>query len=92
VSLTELDDILLTGRLRQGPNSVEGEYLTGSVQEALCFAGHLYPDGDFRIVEVEVPEAVAGRFFLMPRLDGCGRGWFVELDDLRECIIREVKP
>jgi hypothetical protein len=92
VSLEEFADIQLTGQLRQGPNSAKGKHLTGSVEEAMCFAGKLYPGGDFRIVEVSVSEAVARRFFLIGRLDACGRAWFAELEDLLGCTIAEVTP
>lgn len=92
VSSAEFADIQSTGQLRQGPNSAEGKHLTGSVEEAMCFAGKLYPGGNFRIVEVGVSEAVARRFFLIGRLDACGRAWFAELEDLVGCTIAEVTP
>jgi hypothetical protein len=90
--LDEFEDIRLTGELRAGSNSVEGKHLTGSLDEAVCFASKLYPDGRFRIVTVEVADNVAGRFFAIGRIDGCGRAWFAEIEELRGCIIGEVTP
>src|SRR5262245_10012195 len=90
VSQAEWQDIPATGQLRQGPNSVEGKHLTGSLEEAQRFAAKLFPSGSYRIVEVEFTKEVAEGLFFIGHMDLCGRVWFAELADLPRAVVREV--
>src|SRR5262245_30549820 len=89
VSEPEWQDIVATGVLRQGPNSVEGKHLTASVAEARLFAAKLFPSEPHRIIEVEIARSVADRLFYLGRMDVCGKAWFAEFSDLQGAIIRE---
>jgi hypothetical protein len=90
VSEAELADIARSGRLRHGPNSVEGKHLVGDVGSAKKMARLLYPDGGYRIIEVVVADELSRRFFAFADLDRCGPAWFAEIDDLVDAVVREV--
>ena len=78
VSEAEYEDILKTGQLRQGPNSLEGAkaFATGNGKTPA-----LFPDGRYRLIEVDVPNN-APSLATRPNLDGHGPARFLHNDDL----------
>lgn len=87
VSQAEYKDILKTGQLRQGPNSLEGKWFADSLEGARAFAtGNgrtpaLFPHGQYRLIEVDVPNN-APSLATRPNLDGHGPARFLHNDDL----------
>ena len=81
VSEAEYQDILATGRLRQGPNSLEGKWFADSIKGAQAHGRALYPDGNFGLVEADIPDN-APSLFRDPNLDGRGPARYIHNDDL----------
>jgi hypothetical protein len=87
VSEAEYQDILKTGQLRQGPNSLEGKWFADSLEGAKAHAtGNgktppLFPDGKYRLIEVDVPNN-APSLSTRPNLDGHGPARYLHNDDL----------
>jgi len=46
--------------------------------------------GNYRIIEVEVPEELAGQFFKLERLDNIGPALFAELYQLGNVTFLEI--
>ncbi len=91
VSEAEYQDILRTGRFRQGQNSAEGKWFADSLVGATGHGLALYPDGGFRLVESDVPDD-APSLFRFANLDGFGPARFLELIDLDGVVPRPVEP
>jgi hypothetical protein len=72
VSYAELQDILASGVLRPGPPSFQGKWLAESIGDAAEWGRRLYPNGQFHLIEVEVPDVVAQGLFRLPNLDQIG--------------------
>ncbi|MEI8366946.1 MAG: hypothetical protein WCJ31_00820 [Planctomycetia bacterium] len=87
----EYHDIVSTGRLREGPNSLEGKWFADSLDGAIAHGKALFPDGRFRLVEVDVPDD-APSLFRQPNLDGRGPARFVQNDDLPALTPRPLEP
>jgi hypothetical protein len=81
VSEEEYRDILSTGVLRQGPNSLEGKWFADSLEGANAHGRSLFPNGRFRLIEVDVPDN-APSLFKSPNLDGLGPARYLHIDDL----------
>jgi RHS repeat-associated protein len=81
VSEAEYQDILATGRMRQGPNSLEGKWFADSLEGAQAHGTGLYPDGRFRLVEVDIPNN-APSLATRTNLDGRGPARYLHNDDL----------
>src|ERR1700722_12250969 len=90
VSEAEYQDILATGLLRQGPNSLEGKWFADSLEDAKAHGKGLMPDGNFRLVEVDVPDN-APSLHLDPDLDGRGPARFLHNDDLATLVPRPLE-
>ena len=91
VSEAEYRDIFETGRFRQGRNSAEGKWFADSLAGATAYGRALYPDGEFRQVESDVPDD-APSLFRLANLDGFGPARFVEMDDLDGVVPRPAEP
>jgi hypothetical protein len=64
VSAAELEDIGLVKGFRPGGLSpMETKLFATSASDARRWGRQLYPDGVFRVVEVEIPEPVAQRLY-----------------------------
>lgn len=81
VSETEHRDIVSSGRLRPGPNSLEGKWFAVSLDGAKAHGDALYPNGRYLLIEVEIPND-APSLFLDMNLDGHGPAFFLHSDDL----------
>jgi RHS repeat-associated protein len=81
VSEEEYKDILDCGKLRQGPNSLEGKWFADSLEGANAHGNGLFPGGKFRLVEVDIPDD-APSLFRLPNLDGRGPARYLHNDDL----------
>ena len=87
VSEAEYQDIVRTGQLRQGPNSLEGKWFADSLAGAIAFATGdgrtppLFPGGAYGIIEVDVPND-APSLATRPNLDGHGPARYLHNDDL----------
>jgi hypothetical protein len=89
VSEAEYHDILQTGRLRQGPNSLEGKWFGDTIEGARLHGDALQGPGKYRIIEVDVPDN-APSLFRQPNLDGRGPARYLHLDDLNDVIPRPL--
>jgi RHS repeat-associated protein len=90
VGEAEFEDILATGRLRQGPNSLEGKWFADSLEGAQAHGRALYPDGRFRLVEADIPDN-APSLFRNANLDGRGPARYIHNDDLPTVVPRPLE-
>jgi hypothetical protein len=90
VSEAEYWDIVENGRFRQGPNSLEGKWFADSLGGARSHGEALYPDGEFRLMEADVPDD-APTLFQLTNLDGRGPARYLELEDLEGIVPRKVE-
>lgn len=81
VSEAEYEHILRTGRFAQGPNSMEGKWFADTLEGAHAHGRYLYPQGNYRIIEADVPNN-APSLFRMTNLDNRGPARFLHIDDL----------
>ena len=89
VGEAEYQDVVRTGRFRQGPNSMEGKWFAGSIEGAKAHGDMLYPDVGFRLVEADVPDD-APSLFVQPNLDGLGPARYLDITDLAGVIPRPL--
>jgi UDP-GlcNAc:undecaprenyl-phosphate GlcNAc-1-phosphate transferase len=85
VSQAEYQDILRSGQLRPGPNSLEGKWFSDSLEGAKAHGMALYPSEQYRLVEVNVPDH-APSLFKQPNLDGRGPARYLHMDDLKGIV------
>jgi RHS repeat-associated protein len=84
VSHGEYQDIVETGVFRPGPNGgyETGKWFAESGEDAATWGDRMEGQGNFRIVQAEFPDSVAGQFFRNPRLDGIGPARFGTYDQI----------
>jgi len=87
VSEAEYQDILNTGRLRQGPNSLEGKWFADTVEGVRLHGDALEGAGNYRIIEVDIPNN-APSLSTRTNLDGRGPARYLHNDDLPALIPR----
>ncbi len=81
VSEAEYQDIVTTGRFRQGPNSMEGKWFADSLKGAQDHGNALFKKHAFRLIEADVPDS-APSLYRLPNLDDFGPARYLDLDDL----------
>lgn len=81
VSNAEYYDILSSGVLRPGFNTLEGKWFADTLPGAIAHGNALYADGDFRMIEVDVPNDLPS-LSRRTNLDGFGPARFVHSNDL----------
>ena len=81
VSEAEYQNILGTGKLHQGLNSLEGKWFADSLEGANGHGKALFPDGKFRLIEVDIPDN-SPSLFRLPNLDGRGPARYLHKNDL----------
>jgi hypothetical protein len=81
VSEDEYQDIISHRQFREGPNSLEGKWFADSLDGAIDHGFALFPNGRFRLIEVDIPNDTPS-LFRQPNLDGRGPARFVHNDDL----------
>lgn len=86
----EYRELFETGEFREGSNSLEGKWFADSLDGALEHARVLYPDGDYRVVEVDVSD-FAPSLFKHANLDGHGPARYLHVDDLLGVTPRPCK-
>lgn len=89
VSEAEYQDILKSGQLRQGPNSLEGKWFADSLEGARLHGDDLFPNGDFRLIEVDIPDS-ASSLYKHPDLDGFGPARYLDNSDLPNLSPRPI--
>ena len=94
VSREEAIDIRLCGRFRQGPNSFEGKWFAESFADAETWGQRLYPVGTtgLHVIEAEVADAVANRWFRLTKLDNVGPGRYADSSVLHLIVIVQEIP
>jgi hypothetical protein len=90
VSEAEYQDILRTGLLQQGPNSMEGKWFADSLAGARAHGEALYPAGNYRMIEVDVPDDAPSLFRVL-NLDGFGPARYLNMDDLNGVVPRPME-
>ena len=90
VSLQEYADILITGKFRVGPSSMEGKWFADTLEGALGHGQALYPGGDFKLIEADLPDD-APSLFKEPNIDGKGPGRYLAIEDLGNVVPRAVE-
>ena len=87
MSEAEYPDILSTGRFLEGPNSLEGKWFADSIGGARDHGDKLYPDGNYRLIEADVPND-APSLFRLTNLDGLGSARYLDVVDLNDVVPR----
>jgi hypothetical protein len=91
VSEAEYQDILKSGALRPGGNSLEGKWFADTVSGVHKHGDALHGAGKYRVIEVDVPDSVLGKLPINIRLhnlDGRGPASYVGFDDLNGLLPR----
>jgi hypothetical protein len=88
VSHAELADVMAYGRFRPGPNSYGlGKFFAESGPDAMQWGTVLEGSGNFRVLQVTLPRAVADRFMRFGWLDGIGAARFGGFDELDQATV-----
>jgi hypothetical protein len=91
VGLDELEHIRATSALSAGPGSLNGKWFAEEIEHAVRWGELLHGPGNYGIVKVEVPGAVANNLFRIEKLDGIGLARYVEADQLADLrVVGEV--
>jgi hypothetical protein len=93
VSWEEVVDIRQCGTLRQGPNSLEGKWFAERFSHAEAWGRSLYPAGTtgLHVIDVDVADDIANRWFRWDMLDTIGPGRYAEAGELGLItIVRET--
>jgi hypothetical protein len=87
VSAQEASQIAREGVLRTVPQSVEGKYLTNTIEAAAEWNRRLNGEGA-RVVEIQVSRAQANAMEYLGRIDGVGEAWLARLAQLKDAAVR----
>jgi hypothetical protein len=90
VSEAEYRDIVVTGKLRPGSNSIEGKWFADSIEGAHAHGKALESAGKYRVIQVDIPNN-APSTFRQPNLDGRGPATYLHCDDLDGLVPRPVR-
>lgn len=90
VGKAEFEDIMHTGQLRPGINTLEGKWFADTLDGARLHGETLYPGEDFYLIEVDVPDD-APSLSRRDNLDGFGPARFLHSDDLHGLKPRVVE-
>jgi hypothetical protein len=82
VSLAEYQDLVTTGRFRQGQNSLEGKWFADTLEGVARHAANLYKNTAFKIVKAEIPADLLTRSYRPANHDRCGPATYVDRGDL----------
>lgn len=87
----EYQDALQSGEFRPGPpNSYQfGKCFSDTLESARAHGEGLFPDGEFRLLEADVPEN-APSMHRHPNIDQRGPATYLDLDDLKGVVPRPV--
>ncbi len=90
VSAAELADIVETGKMRQGPNSMEGKWFADSPEGAEAHGVALSGGDPYCLIEADVPDA-APSLYKVENLDGRGPARYLDIDDLKDVVPRALE-
>jgi RHS repeat-associated protein len=90
MSELEAADFLATGSLRLSRESVNGKYLTNSLESAEQWAA-MFNQTPGGIVRVVVPADATRAFHYLGRTDGIGEAWLAPMDALQNARVTMVK-
>ena len=87
VSIEEYDSIISSGKFSVGGNSLEEKWFATTGSNAMQWGSHFYPDGQCRIVYVDVPSEALTKMYYNSSLDGIGAGYCSNLDLINNSAI-----
>ncbi|WP_275382092.1 hypothetical protein [Xenorhabdus bovienii] len=87
--LDEYDELIKTGKWAGGNGSMEGKWFAESYKDAVTWGHRMGHGGDFRVVQIHVPDRVANAAYSVKNLDGIGNARYIEVTDLNKA---QVKP
>jgi hypothetical protein len=92
VSEAEYQQIMQTGTFEPSPGNgyIMGKWFSDTVDSVNAHAAGLFPDGNFRIMEADIP-VNAPSLYSHPNLDGRGPATFIGMDDLQGVNPRPFK-
>ncbi len=88
VSIEEYDSIISSGKFSVGGNSLEEKWFATTGSNAMQWGSHFYPDGQCRIVYVDVPSEALTKMYYNSSLDGIGAGYCSNLDLINNSAIK----
>ncbi|OTQ26682.1 hypothetical protein B6D03_13545 [Gilliamella apicola] len=78
MNLAEYDELMKTGKWTSPPSTLEGKWFAESYKDAVTWGEKMGHGGDFRVVQVSVPDNIADAAYKNPRLDGIGKARFID--------------
>jgi len=91
VSHAEFEQIRRTGALEIGPNGLGGKFFAETVEHAERWGELLEGEGGFRVVSIQISNAIVGRLMRWENLDNIGPAIYIEMEDLRGIVSQTVK-
>ncbi|MGE8391204.1 MAG: RHS repeat-associated core domain-containing protein [Pseudomonas sp.] len=88
MSLDEYSSLMKTGTW-SSHGTMEGKWFAESYKDAVTWGKTMGHGGDFRIVQVKVPDKIANAAFSSANLDAIGKARYIEISDLNKA---KVKP
>jgi hypothetical protein len=83
VSETEFQQIMRTGEF-ETLGSTEGKYFATTLENAKVWGQQLMGEGNFRVVQVDIPAKAVADFYAFPFLDRIGPAYFATMDQLQK--------
>ncbi len=88
MNIAEYDELMKTGKWASPPSTLEGKWFAESYKDAVTWGEKMGHGGDFRVVQVNVPDHIADAAYKNPRLDGIGKARFIENAVLNDAGIK----
>ncbi len=83
VSIAEYDDLMIDGKWKVGSGTMEGKWFAESYKDAVTWGNKMGHGGEhFQVVQIDVPDDIAEKMHMDPRLDGIGPARYGELTDI----------
>ena len=93
MSDAEYESLMSNGQFTPYDMAMEEKWFATSMEDAEEWASHFYPDGNYRMVEIEVNTGSLSNMYYNGYLDGIGPAYCSPLDVINEAIqsIKGVK-
>ncbi len=85
MNLSEYNQLVETGKWAAGQGTMEGKWFAESYKNAVTWGNKMGHGGStFQVVQINVPDDIAGKMHVDPHLDGIGPARYAQVEQLND--------
>jgi len=86
----EYNSLIENGKFSEYDMAMESKWFATNSTDAIAWGKKFYPDGNYRMVEFEVPTDSLKEMYYVEKLDGIGMAYCAEFDFINS-VIKSIK-